>query len=99
MRVLPEDVTAYKTVGPFVGAKIPNALFSRHNTMKGVWGVLEIYAGRVNYIIDETGEEFNLSAGDKHVILPQEWHFLSMPGDAKRDELELSVTFHKVIED
>ncbi len=97
MRTLPEDIIAYKTIGPFLGDKIPAALFKRHNTMKGVWGTLEIISGRVNFIQDDTNETFHLYKGDIHVILPQEPHYLAIPEGSSQNELKIEIKFHKVI--
>lgn len=94
MRHLPETVRPYKTMA-WQGGKIPNALFSRHNTKGGVWGTLHVVGGSVTYVLADTNEEYVLTAGDTQIIQPQEWHFLKMPDGVDRESLAIEITFHK----
>ena len=94
-RILPDDVQVYKVVGPFAGDEIPDALFARHNTDAGIWAKLHIISGNVQYISYDSAEKFFLTMGDEHIIIPREWHYLSLPEGSQRSDLKLQVTLYK----
>ncbi len=95
-RILPKNASVYKTVGPWKGEVIPHELFSRHNIDTGFWGELHILSGSVQYISYDSAEKFLLGAGDTHIIISQEWHYLSVPEGFQKSNLEIRITFYKV---
>lgn len=62
---------------------VPNKLLDVHNLKAGTWGTLNVRAGNVDYFLAEHKEpQVKLGAGDKHVILPEEKHFIEVSQDA-----------------
>lgn len=94
-RILPKNITVYQTLGPWSGEAIPHELFSRHSIDAGFWGELHIISGRVQYISYDSAEKFPLHAGDTHIIIPQEWHYLSLPQGSQKSDLRIQITFYK----
>ena len=91
MKLLPKNIKAYKTVGPWTKEKIPAALLKAHNTKKDVWGKLEILQGSLTYTIEETNQSFNLQKDSHVVIEPQQYHFIG----SFSEDLEIKITFYR----
>ena len=64
MRNLPDTVKAYMRTTTFPSARIPPALLSDHDTKEGVWGVINVVSGSLNYHVPPRNEsmEINVSS-------------------------------------
>ncbi|MEM7501582.1 MAG: DUF1971 domain-containing protein [Pseudomonadota bacterium] len=89
---LPHTVTPYRTIGPFDQSTLPKGLLRDHNTKAGVWGLLEVLSGEVQYEVTEPGHAgtFTLSPSHPGVIVPLQKHHLKLTGD-----VTFRITFHR----
>lgn len=93
MQCIPDSAEAYRTIGPFHQDSLPIGLLREHNTKAGVWGLLEVLAGEVKYVITQPGEESEhiLSQACPGVIAPEQKHHLVLISD-----VNFQITFHRV---
>lgn len=59
MKQLPDSVVAYQRTPEFNETTVPKGLLKEHSTKSGVWGVIKVLSGELEYAI----------AGDEVVIL------------------------------
>jgi tellurite resistance-related uncharacterized protein len=72
---------------------VPAALLGAHNTKAGVWGLLRVLSGRVQYCLDNgTDESVIVAAGETVVIEPQVAHHVVLLDD----DSSFRVAFHRV---
>jgi tellurite resistance-related uncharacterized protein len=88
MATLPAGVIKYSQVPaigktPFTKSTIPKGLLKRHNTKEGTWGIIQVYQGKLQYMIDEGPHQgrYNLNAQTQGVIEPQIFHSVSPMSD------------------
>ena len=81
----------YRSTPIFDAETLPTALRRAHCTKPGVWGRLDVLKGSVRYVIEETGEEMVLNAGDFVIILPEQMHHVEPLGD-----MQMQVGFYNV---
>lgn len=89
-REIPAGHVAYKRTPTFQCETIPTGLKSRHSTKPGVWAILAVTSGSLEFFeIGANGEaRIALSTGDRHVILPEVEHRVGVLGP-----VEFSVEF------
>jgi tellurite resistance-related uncharacterized protein len=92
MKTLPADARAYKRTPAFTADTVPEGLRSDHRTKDGVWGVLHIVRGTVDYIIGG-GRAHTLSPQNPGVIEPQVTHRIRPSADA-----EFFIEFYRIPE-
>jgi tellurite methyltransferase len=92
---LPESVKCYKEMPIWGGEKIPKGLFSKHNTKSGVWGKLSILKGELLYTVCDTGEKTLLKEGQHMIIIPQQYHFITIPENMNPKDVEIQINFYK----
>lgn len=81
MPELPELARVYSQTPLFTETSVPAALLTRHNTKAGVWGRLDVYAGHLDYVMDEDmPETHRINAGQSAIIAPTRWHHLELEG-------------------
>ena len=73
MKTLPPDVTAYKRTPLFTQDSVPQGLLHNHSTKEGVWGLIQVMEGRLEYTIGAE-EEHILTPGQPGVVEPQVVH-------------------------
>lgn len=71
---------AYKSTPVFNEATLPQTLQEAHNTKAGTWGLLELIAGEIIYVIEESGNNRHMKAGDTQIIEPQQLHHVELVG-------------------
>lgn len=79
MRTLPKNVTAYKRTPTFSEETIPAGLLKNHSTAAGVWGLIQIEAGSLEYVIGDT-ETHILSPETKGIVEPLVSHHVRATG-------------------
>lgn len=79
--VMPGHVACYKQTPEF--DEIPPGLRQAHNTKPGVWGLLKILAGSVDFVDEPSGARRRLQAGETQVIEPQRLHHLESAGEVR----------------
>jgi len=57
MKLLPDNVTAYKKTSEFDETSAPKGLLKSHRTKAGVWGKIVVLEGQLKYTITEPKEE------------------------------------------
>ena len=65
---MPEGLAPYKRTPSFSEATVPSALTADHSTKEGVWGLIHVEAGEMDYIVPSEGRVHKLSAGETCVI-------------------------------
>ena len=78
---LPPHLQCYKQTPEF--DEIPPGLRQAHNTKAGVWGLLKVLAGSVDFVDEPSGERRRLQAGETQVIEPQRYHHLEPAGEVR----------------
>ena len=67
---LPASVRPYKQTPVFSQETVPAGLLKDHSTKPGVWGVITVLSGRLQYAVPATGETLILSPGQAGVVEP-----------------------------
>lgn len=84
MKVLPPNVVVYKKTKSFDESSIPSGLLRNHNTIKGVWGLINILEGNLLYIIQSNPiEEIKLGTTINGVVEPLVPHCVQPIGKVK----------------
>ena len=79
----------YRSTPIFDSETLPAGLRKAHCTKAGVWGRLNVLEGSVRYVVEETGKELVLSAGEFVTILPEQLHHVELLG-----EMRMQVSFY-----
>lgn len=78
---LPEGLREYRRTPEFTEADIPAGLLRDHTTRAGVWGLIHVLEGRLEYTVREPeARSFELAAGDAGVVVPCMKHHVSPLG-------------------
>jgi len=85
MKRLPPGLAAYSRTKTFTEETVPASLLNDHATKPGVWGLITVEAGRLDYTIAATGETVTLEPGTPGVVEPEVTHKVTPLG---------AVTFH-----
>ncbi|HSG35391.1 MAG TPA: DUF1971 domain-containing protein [Sphingomonadaceae bacterium] len=88
---LPGNVRPYRTIGPFGRESLPAGLKRTHDLAEGVWGLVELVAGRIAFVWEDgSGDREELVAPAAIVVPPQVPHHVEATG-----EFSLTITFHR----
>lgn len=87
---LPPDVNLVRTTPEFTAASVPTGLLAAHHVADGVWGRLRVRAGRVDYVVEETGQSRTIGSGESQVIEPGVRHRVQPHADAR-----FALEFHR----
>ena len=79
MKSLPEHVQQYSTSPVFTEETVPRGLLKDHNTKSGVWGLICVNEGELEYIIEEK-ETHILNPENKGVVEPEIKHHIKPLG-------------------
>lgn len=79
MKDLPENVAFYKRTPVFTHETLPPGILKDHRTKEGVWGVIEVVDGEIEYVIGNA-EKHILRPGQNGVIEPQVLHHVKPLG-------------------
>ncbi|MEO1169440.1 MAG: DUF1971 domain-containing protein [Pseudomonadota bacterium] len=82
MSEFPPTVNADNRTPVFTEQTVPTGLLRHHKTKPGVWAVITIMSGTLEFIDEQKGETRRLEAGDRHVIAPQALHCVKPCGSA-----------------
>lgn len=87
---LPAGYAAYHRTAPFRTGSIPDALLRQHDTKPGVWALLEVSSGSLDFIelLEEGERRSQVPAGAQAVIRPGVVHRVAPNG-----EVEFTVQF------
>lgn len=84
MRVLPDNVVAYKRTKEFSETSVPAGLLVRHHTKPGVWGRICVLDGTLRYrILAPDLEEIRLVPGKDGVVEPEIPHEVEPVGEVR----------------
>lgn len=80
MKTLPDHVQYYKSTPTFTEKTVPESLLKDHNTKQGVWGLICMEQGKMEYVI-EGKETYILTPDQKGVVEPEIKHYVKPLGD------------------
>ena len=91
MKSLPPGLVAYKRTPEFTTDTVPAGLLRQHNTKAGVWGLIVVVEGLLDYrILEPVIEEICLSPTLPGVVEPEVPHEV-----APRPGVRFYVEFHR----
>lgn len=79
MQALPEKARPYKRTPLFTEETLPRGLLKDHRTREGVWGVIRVEEGMLEYCIGE-GERYLLTPGNPGIVAPEVTHHITPQG-------------------
>lgn len=86
----PEGLHEYRRTPEFTEADIPAGLLQDHTTKDGVWGLIHVLEGRLEYTVQEPEQQsFELTTGDAGVVVPGMKHHVRPLGTVR-----FCVAFH-----
>lgn len=85
-----ETTIPYSSTPIFNETSLPKALQNAHSTKAGTWGVLELIAGELVYVIEDSGHRRAMVAGDRQLIEPQQLHHVELSGP-----MQMQVHFYR----
>lgn len=80
MKTLPVTVVPYQRTRTFNQDTVPRGLLADHTTKAGVWGVITVLEGRLEYVIPSSGETVILDPETSGIVEPQMPHHVRMIG-------------------
>ena len=90
MTALPDGVAEYSRTPVFTEKTVPAALTNDHATKPGVWAVVAVETGRLEFHDIETGETQTLKAGATAAVAPERRHKVTPLGP-----MSFYVAFHR----
>lgn len=79
MKTLPEHVQQYSSSPVFTENTVPKGLLKDHSTKSGVWGLICVNEGELEYIIEDQ-ETHILTPKNKGVVEPEIKHHIKPLG-------------------
>ena len=80
VKKLPDHVVAYQRTNPFTQENVPSGLLNNHATKEGVWGLIQVEKGRLEYTI-ENKEVHILTPENSGVVEPTVSHHVRPLGE------------------
>ncbi len=79
---IPATFTAYKTTKLFTHETVPKGFTKEHSTSKGVWALLHVRTGSLQFMIDENGQEavYKITPDVPRVIVEEQPHHIIIDG-------------------
>jgi len=71
---LPPGVFPYKKTPVFTEVSVPKVLLKDHATKAGVWGVIHVEVGELEYVIPGRGMHEQLHPKKQGIVRPEELH-------------------------
>lgn len=88
---LPDGLAAYKRTPDFDERSIPAGLRADHATKPGVWGVIQVVAGRLHYVVEPPlARALVLDPTTPGIVVPEVRHRVAPEGAVR-----FFVTFHR----
>lgn len=81
--ILPKGLAPYNQTPEFSEETVPAALLKDHNTKAGVWGLIHVKSGTLEYTIPSRGETMTLTPGTPGVVEPQVMHHIAPKGPVR----------------
>lgn len=82
-RELPDGFAAYQRTPSFTEATVPKGLLADHSTKPGVWALIHVERGEVDYHLHAPfHERQRLTPAAPGVVLPEVEHHVACPGPA-----------------
>jgi len=82
-RELPEGASVYRSTDEFDEHTLPAGLRRAHTTRRGVWGRVEVSAGRLRFVMPSLGVDAILGAGESTIIPPEIEHHVEPLGPVR----------------
>lgn len=81
MKSLPDTVAPYQRTKTFTEDTVPKGLLTDHTTKAGIWGVITVEWGVLEYSIPGTGETVTLDPTQQGIIEPEVVHRVKPLGE------------------
>lgn len=97
----PEGLTHLRQTPEFTDTEFPVGLAKNHATKAGVWGLLHILDGSLEYVVQEPAEKtYRLQKGDSGIIPPTMLHHVRTNGPVRFyvEFFTLAATPNKVVD-
>ncbi|MEO9468158.1 DUF1971 domain-containing protein [Parasphingorhabdus sp.] len=88
--MMPKKAEPYSSTPIFNETSLPKALQNAHNTKAGTWGLLDLIAGELVYVIEDSGNRRPMVAGDRQLIEPEQLHHVELSGP-----MQMQVHFYR----
>lgn len=75
---IPAEAVPYKRTALFTKQTVPAALIKDHSIKAGVWGLLHVTTGALDFIVPSLGASHRVVAGETHVVEPELLHRVSL---------------------
>jgi tellurite resistance-related uncharacterized protein len=81
---LPRDYVAYQRTPTFNETNVPAGLLRQHKTKPGVWGLIHVSRGALEYVVQGSNDAPRIiAAGDRAVVLPEIEHHVLPRGQVE----------------
>lgn len=80
---LPSGVVPYKKTPIFTDVSVPKGLLKDHATKAGVWGVIHVEEGKLEYIIPSRENRQFLHPNKVGIVHPEELHHVKPVGSCR----------------
>ena len=80
---LPPGARPYKKTPVFMETSVPAGLLKDHATKEGVWGIIHVEQGELEYTIADQGVSTRLSPNTQGLVRPTELHYVKPVGPCR----------------
>lgn len=80
---MPENMQAYKRTKEFTEETMPKALLKDHDTKEGVWALVHVLEGELEYQVDAWNHNEVVTAGNAGLIAPKVLHWVKPLGQVR----------------
>lgn len=77
----PSTLVPYRRTPTFDQDSVPDNLLAGHSTRAGVWAMLRVVEGRLDFVDEESGSRLTLEPNRPGFIEPQIEHHIEIDGD------------------
>lgn len=78
---IPDECELVRTTAQFDQDSVPKALLSAHRVAIGVWGLVVVASGSLDFTFEDDGAPIHLHGGDTQVIPPSRLHHVTPVGN------------------
>lgn len=83
MKTLPENLASHRRPPTLTEQTVTAGLLKDHQTKSGVWRVIRVESGRLNYVISSRGQTSELLAGCNGGVEPEILHHVTPNGPVR----------------
>lgn len=80
---LPSGLAPYKRTPVFSHTSVPKGLLKDHATKAGVWGVIHVEEGALEYVVPGVRKHQHLNSNAVGIVRPEELHHVKPGGNCR----------------